>query len=123
MLTMLIVDDQPAVLEALRQCFALEPDLLIIGKAENGMEALALAQKLHPDVVVTDLKMPTMDGIAATIALREVDPSIKVVILSIYDDRSTRAQALAAGASAFVGKHSSADELLAAIREVAGKAP
>ncbi|MEO8287479.1 MAG: response regulator transcription factor [Chloroflexota bacterium] len=118
MLTILIVDDQPSVLAALEQCFALEPDLSIVGYAADGNEALALAQQLHPDIVLTDIKMPNMNGIAATVALRAVAPEIKVVILTVYDNPATRAQALAAGADAFVAKHDDADVLLAAIRGV-----
>jgi len=120
MLTILIVDDQPSVLDALRQCFALEPDIQIIGKASDGVTALAMAQELHPDIVVTDIKMPNMDGLAATTALRKVEPKIKVIILSIYDDTSTRAQALSAGAVEFVGKHDPAEALLAAVRRAGG---
>ncbi len=121
MLTILIVDDQPSVLDALRQCFALEPDIQIVGKARDGASALALAQELHPDIVLTDIKMPNMDGLSATRVLRQIEPKIKVIILSIYDDSSTRAQALSAGAVEFVGKHDPAEALLAAIRRAAGE--
>ena len=116
MSTILIVDDQPSVLAALRQCFALEPDLQIIGDADNGLSALSLAQTLHPDIILTDLKMPIMDGLTATIELGKIEPKIKVIILSIYDDKSTRAQALSAGAFDFVRKHDPAEVLLAAVR-------
>ena len=121
MVTMLIVDDQPPVLEALRQCLALEPELQIVGEAEDGIAALALAQELHPDIVLTDIKMPHMDGIAATSALRELAPNVKVVIMTIYDDPATRARALEAGAVAFVGKHEPAEALIGAIRQVVGR--
>lgn len=121
MTTMLIVDDQPSVLNALRQCFALEPDMVIIGNAEDGAEAIRLAERLHPDVVLTDIGMPDMDGIAVTIALRKADPHTKVVILSIHDDPTTRARAKAAGADAFVAKHDPAEVLIAAIRRVTGQ--
>jgi DNA-binding NarL/FixJ family response regulator len=115
--TILIVDDQPAVLNALYQCFALEPDLQIVGKAGDGNEALALARELRPDIVLTDIRMPNMNGIVATAALREVTPLTRVVILSLYDDNATREQAIAAGAAAFVSKHDSAEMLIAAIKQ------
>jgi DNA-binding NarL/FixJ family response regulator len=121
MVTMLLVDDQPSVLDALRQCLALEPDILVLGQAGDGTTALDMAQKLHPDIMLTDIKMPNMDGLSITLALRETAPEIKVVVLSIYDDNSTRNKALAAGAVEFVGKHDTADVLLAAIRRAAGR--
>lgn len=122
MIRVLIVDDQPAVLDALRQCFALEPDLQIVGKANDGQGALALAQELHPDIVLADIKMPNMDGLAATRALHRLEPAIKVIILSIYDDVATRTQAFSAGAVEFVAKHESAETLIAVVRHVAAAA-
>ena len=117
--TVLIVDDQPAVLSAVRDWLAYETDLDIIGQAEDGVTALILAQELQPDIVLIDLKMPNMDGIATAEALREVAPQVRVVILTIYDDVASRARAQAAGVAAFVAKHDSVEALLAAIRKVA----
>ena len=123
MVTMVLVDDQQSVLDALRQCFILEPDLLIIGEASDGETALLLAQQLHPDVMLTDIKMANMDGIAVTLALRESTPGTKVVILTVHDDVATRVQAFAAGAVEFVAKHDSAEELIAAIHRAACAPP
>jgi DNA-binding NarL/FixJ family response regulator len=120
-ITVLLADDQPSVLQALRECFALEPELRIVGEAGDGKVALALAQRLHPDVVVTDIKMPNMDGIAVTQALQEVAPEVRVVILTVYEDVATRAQAEAAGAAAFVAKHEPAEVLLEAIYRAVGE--
>ncbi|MGA7731863.1 MAG: response regulator transcription factor [Chloroflexia bacterium] len=122
MITMLLVDDQPSVLQALRECFALEPNLQIVGEALDGEIALALAQQLHPDIMLTDVSMPNMDGIAATEALRELSPDTRVVILSVHDNKATRVQALAAGAVAFIAKHEPAEALLEAIYKAAGQA-
>jgi DNA-binding NarL/FixJ family response regulator len=119
MMTLLIVDDQPAVVEALKQCFSLEPDILIIGRAENGEEALEAVRKLHPDIVLSDIRMPVMDGITATLAIKDCAPETRVVILSIYDDSHTRKQALDAGAREFVAKHEDADAIVAAVRRAA----
>lgn len=121
MITMLLVDDQPSVLQALRECFALEPNLQIVGEALDGEIALALAQKLHPDVMVTDVKMPNMDGITATEAMRELVPDTKVVILTVHDNKATRVQAFAAGAVAFIAKHEPAEALLEAIYGAVGR--
>lgn len=119
MLTLIVVDDQLPVLQALLQCFALEPDISIVGKAASGAEALTLAEKLHPDVVLLDFMMPGTDGIATTLALRQLVPATKVVLLSIHDNIATRTKALQAGASAFVAKHDPAETLLAAVRQAA----
>jgi DNA-binding NarL/FixJ family response regulator len=119
-ISVLLVDDQPSVLQALRECFALEPELQIVGEAGDGKVALALAENLHPDVVVTDIKMPSMDGIAVTAALKKAAPEVQVVILTVHEDSATRARAVAAGAVAFVAKHEPAEVLLEAIYRAVG---
>jgi len=121
MITMLIVDDQPCVLDAMRQCIALEPDLSIIGEAEDGATALSLARELHPDIMVTDIKMPHMDGIAMATALRDTAPDIKVVVLTVHDNKSLKSQAHEAGVAAYICKHEPAEYILASIRKVAGE--
>ena len=122
MIRLLLVDDQPAVRRGLGLRFHLEPDLEVVGEASTGSEALALAQTLTPDVVLMDIEMPGMDGIAATAALRRVVPQSVVVILSIHDDAQTRGRAQASGAVAFVEKRGAIDSLLAAIRQAAAQA-
>jgi two-component system, NarL family, response regulator NreC len=122
MIRVLLVDDQAVVRRGLRVLFHLEPDLEVVGEASTGSEALALAQTLSPDVVLMDLEMAQMDGIAATAALRRVVPQSVVVILSIHDDAQTRRRAQAAGAVAFVEKRGATDKLLAAIRQAAAQA-
>ena len=122
MIRVLLVDDQAVVRRALRVRFHLEVDLEVVGEATTGIEALSLAQTLTPDVVLMDLQMPGMDGIAATAALRSVVPQSAVVILSIYDDAQTRGRAQAAGAVAFVEKRGATDSLLSAIRLAAAQA-
>jgi DNA-binding NarL/FixJ family response regulator len=97
----------------------LEPDLLVVGEASNGKEALALGQILSPDVVLMDIEMPEMDGITATAALHAAVPQSVVIMLSIHDDAVTRAKAQAAGAVAFVEKCGTTEMLLAAIRRAA----
>ena len=117
----LIVDDHSVVREGLRMFLERDPELEVVGEAADGAEAVRLAQQLQPDIVLMDLLMPGMDGIAATAALRRVVPKSVVVILSISDDPQTREQAHAAGAIAFVEKHGSTDTLFAAIRQAAGQ--
>ena len=119
MIRVLLVDDQAAVRKALRGRFRLEPDLTVVGEAGSGKEALTLVESVTPDVVVMDIEMPQMGGLEAITALRRVAPQSAVVILSIYADAPTRAQAQAAGAVAFVEKRETVDVLLSAIRQAA----
>ena len=119
MIRVLLVDDQSIVRRGLRARFHLESDLLVVGEARSGREALTLAQVLIPDVVLMDVEMPEMDGIEATAALRLVVPQSAVVILSIYDDAQTQKRARAAGAVAFVEKRGATETLLSTIRQVA----
>jgi DNA-binding NarL/FixJ family response regulator len=94
----------------------LESDLAVMGEADNGLEAISLAQRLGPDVIVMDVAMPEMDGITATKRLRELALHVSVVMLSIHGDSATRVEAHEAGAVAFVEKQASVEELLAEIR-------
>jgi DNA-binding NarL/FixJ family response regulator len=115
----LLVDDQPAVRDGLRMRLELEPDLTIVGEACDGLEAVALAQALAPDVVVMDVEMPRLDGIRAARQLQATAPSMAIVMLSIHSDVTTRARVREAGAIAFVEKRSAIDVLLAEIRRAA----
>lgn len=121
MIKLFLVDDQPALRHGLAMRLALEADMQVIGEASNGKEALDLISQLTPDVVLMDVEMPVMDGIAATQRLRSLVPQSAVVILSIHDDQATQLRAHQAGAVAFVGKHGTTDILLATIRQ-AGQA-
>ncbi len=116
-INLLLVDDQPAVRLGLRMRLALEPDLAVVGEAGDGEAALALVQALRPDVVLMDVRMPGMDGIAATTAICTIVPRSAVVMLSLYDDEDTRMQAQAAGSRALVGKQAPIETLLATIRQ------
>ena len=119
MIRLLIVDDQPAVRQGLHMRLAAEPDFCVVGEALDGEAALSLAQSLSPDVVLMDVEMPRMDGLAAAGALHVICPHASIVMLSIHDDAITRARAEDAGAAAFVTKSVPADMLLATIRRVA----
>jgi DNA-binding NarL/FixJ family response regulator len=117
----MLVDDQSAVRRGLKMSLALEPDMTVVGEAGDGVEALKLARELRPDVVVMDVVMPRMDGMAALEALHTVAPGAAVVILTLHDTLALRAQAREAEA-AFVAKHEGVGALVAAIRQVAGGA-
>lgn len=120
--TLIIVDDQSSIIRAIKEWLAFEPNLQVIGEAPDGAAALALARDLHPDIVLTDIKMPIVDGFAVATQLRQSDPQIKVVILTVHDNNANRERAQAVGA-AFVGKHEPAEVLLAALRTVASRTP
>jgi DNA-binding NarL/FixJ family response regulator len=116
MISVLLVDDQVAVRQGLRMRLGLEPDLVVIGEAEDGQTAIDLASARSPDVIVLDLEMPRMDGIATAQALRAVAPEGAVIILSIHSDITSRRRAVAAGAVEYVEKDAGIEPLLAAIR-------
>src|ERR671921_74720 len=119
----LIVDDQSAARRGLHLRLSLEPEVEVIGEAGDGAEAISLAGSLQPDVVLMDARMPGMDGIEATAALRAVARESAVVILSLDDDAKTRKRAKEAGAVAFVAKRRVEEELLAVVRRAALERP
>jgi DNA-binding NarL/FixJ family response regulator len=121
MITLLLVDDEPLVRYGLHTWLERVGDITVIGEASNGGEAIALAQALHPDVVLMDISMPSTDGIAATAALCASVPQSAVVLLSLHDDATMRARARAAGAVTLVGKQEGVKALLAAIRAAGGQ--
>jgi DNA-binding NarL/FixJ family response regulator len=119
MIRLVLVDDQPSVRQGLRMRLTVEPDITVVGEASNGREAMILVQQLAPDIVLMDVQMPEMDGIAATAVMRASTPQSAVVMLSISDDVSTRVRAHAAGAAAFVHKSGAIEVLIATIRQAA----
>ena len=119
MIRLVLVDDQPVVRQGLRMRLTLEQDMTVVGEASNGGETIALVQQLAPDIVLMDVEMPEMDGISVTAVIHASTSQSAVVMLSIYDDVSTRARAHAAGAAAFVNKSGAIEVLVATIRQVA----
>ena len=115
----LLVDDEPSILRGLRMRLGLESDICVVGEATDGSVAVDMASRLSPDVVLMDVNMPVMDGIAATRELASRAPGSAVVILSMHDDHDTADRALAAGAVAFVAKQQIDKALLTAIRAAA----
>lgn len=112
----MLVDDIGEVRRSFKPRRTFEPDIEIVGEAENGWDALELAAKLRPEVVIMDLKMPQVDGIAVTLALKATLPQSRVIMLSLYDDPLNRARASEAGAIAFIAKQAGETALLEAIR-------
>jgi DNA-binding NarL/FixJ family response regulator len=116
---LLICDDQPLVLAGLRMLLGTQPDIEITGEAADGAAAVTAASRLHPDVVLMDVRMPGTDGITATAAITSNDSSPKVLVLTTYDQDEYVFDALAAGASGFLLKDSRPEDLIAGIRSVA----
>ncbi|MCC5576191.1 response regulator transcription factor [Microtetraspora sp. AC03309] len=114
-----LADDQPLVRAALRMVIADAPDLELVGEAGTGSEAVRLAEDVHPDVVVMDIRMPGMDGIDATRLITVGPATAHVVVLTTFDDDDYVYGALRAGASGFLVKDMALDDILAAIRVVA----
>lgn len=119
MIRLLLVDDEVSVRRGLRMQLELEPDVSVVGEAGDGETAVRIAPGLCPDVIVMDIRMKGMDGIAATRALCDTCPDAAVVMLSLQDDQATKDLASRAGARAFVGKHEAATQLITTIRGVA----
>jgi DNA-binding NarL/FixJ family response regulator len=119
----MIVDDQQIIREGLAGMLSREPDLELVGIAENGREAVTLASSLKPDLILMDLRMPIMSGAQAIREIRKTRPETHFIILTVYDNDEELFEALRAGAKAFLLKDVSRDELIAVMREVAaGKA-
>ncbi|MFE4638693.1 response regulator [Streptomyces sp. NPDC056773] len=118
MIRVLIADDQPLVRRGLTLILAPEPEFEVVGEAGDGAEAVALAERLRPDVVVMDIRMPVLDGVEATGQLSARLPECRVLALSTFDLDEYVVAALRAGAYGFLPKDVSPEELTAAIRTV-----
>ncbi|MBC8337019.1 MAG: response regulator [Anaerolineales bacterium] len=118
--SVLIVDDVAETRENVRKLLQFESDVEVVGVARTGREAIDMAQELEPDVILMDINMPDMDGIAATEAIRQKKPFVQVVILSVQGDPNYMRRAMLAGARDFLTKPPMGDELISAIRR-AGK--
>jgi DNA-binding NarL/FixJ family response regulator len=114
----LIADDQRVVREGLTLVLGLLPDVDVVGAASDGAEAVALAEDLHPDIVLMDLRMPRCDGVEATRRLRERAPDTRVVVLTTYSDDRSVIDALRAGARGYLTKDAGGTEIREALRRV-----
>ena len=117
-ITVLLAEDHMIVREGFRKLLAAEDDIEVIGEAQTGRQAVALAQKLRPAVIVMDIAMPLLNGLEATRQIRKAIPSAKVLMLSAHNDDAYVDQAIAFGAVGFLLKQTSSHDLSTAIREV-----
>lgn len=117
-LRLLVVDDQPIIRRGLALMLGAEPGISVVGQAGDGQEALELALALHPDVVLMDLQMPRLGGVAATRLLAAQRPQARVVVLTTFDDDERVFEAVLAGAQAYLLKDATEDEVLETVRAV-----
>jgi DNA-binding NarL/FixJ family response regulator len=115
----LIADDQSMVRAGFRMLLSGEEDIEVVGEAGNGTEAVASAARLHPSVILMDIRMPELDGLEATRRILGADPEARVLILTTFDLDEYVYEALRAGASGFVLKDDPPEQLIAAVRTVA----
>ena len=119
LIRILLVDDQALFREALRTLLSAQPDLEVVGEAANGEEALVAAARLRPGVVLMDLRMPLLDGVAATRRLQALAPACKVIVLTTFDDDEYVFEGLRAGAVGYLLKDTPSAKLFEAIRAAA----
>lgn len=115
---LLLVDDQLIIRQGLKSLLEAKPDLEVVGEAENGQEAIAQVKALQPDVVLMDVRMPIMDGVAATRLICEQFSKTKVLVLTTFDDDEYVSQAVRSGARGYLLKDTHSDDLAEAIRAV-----
>ena len=118
MITVLLVDDQSLIRQGLRALLELEVDIEIVGEAENGQTAINLVEKLRPNVILMDIRMPIMDGVAATKEINQHFPQCKILILTTFDDDEYVKAGLQNGAMGNLLKDTPSEELAVAIRAV-----
>jgi len=118
-LRVFLADDHAVVREGLKALVNAQPDMEVSGEAADGRSAFQQVQKLQPDVVIMDVSMPEMNGAEATEQLKQARPRVKVLALTVHEDKGYLRQLLEAGASGYMLKRAAAEELIRAIRTVA----
>jgi DNA-binding NarL/FixJ family response regulator len=119
MISVLLVDDQNLIRQGLKALLELEPDLAVVGEAENGSLAIARVKELQPNVVLMDIRMPVMDGVTATKEICQQFPNANILVLTTFDDDIYVAAAIKNGAKGYLLKDTPSEEIAAAIRAVA----
>ena len=120
---LLIADDHALVRSGLRSMLQREPGIEIVGEARNGREAVKLCRSLRPDLVLMDVRMPDMDGLEATRAIKREHPETGVLMVTMHENRDYMLEATKAGAAGYVLKDAPRNELVSAVRRVADAEP
>jgi DNA-binding NarL/FixJ family response regulator len=115
-LRVIVCDDTPQVRVLIKTELSLEPDMIVVGEAVNGAEAIDLARSEQPDVVLLDLGMPVMDGLEALPEIKEAAPTARVIVYSSFEVSEMAEKAVAAGASRYIEKSAPAHQIVAAVR-------
>ncbi|MGD0611048.1 MAG: response regulator transcription factor [Anaerolineales bacterium] len=115
----LVVEDQAVVREGLVAIFSFQPDIEVVGEAEDGIQALELVKKTHPDVILLDMVMPRQDGLATIPKIKELDPEARILVLTSFAEGERVFQAIKAGALGYLLKDAKREQLMQAIRDVA----
>ncbi|ARV60143.1 DNA-binding response regulator [Nostocales cyanobacterium HT-58-2] len=118
MIRLLLVDDQIIIRQGLKSLLESKPDFEIVGEAENGESAIAQVEVLQPDLVLMDVRMPVMDGVAATEVISQQFPAVKVLVLTTFDDDEYVSQAMQFGAKGYLLKDTPLEPLANAIRSI-----
>ncbi|GAB4387721.1 MAG: response regulator transcription factor [Thermodesulfovibrionales bacterium] len=116
--SILIADDHALVREGISALLALHDDVEIVGEASDGKEAIELAGKLRPDIILMDIAMPGLGGLEATVEIKKKNPGVKILVLSQYSDKEYVSRFLKAGVSGYILKKAVGSELISAIRAV-----
>src|ERR671939_727919 len=117
---LIVVDDHDSVRDGITVMLSGEPGFRVVGQAANGLEALELCRRARPDLVLMDVRMPDMDGLTATRAIKQRFPNISVLVLTIYENQDYLLEAIRAGAAGYVLKDAPQHEVITAIRQVLG---
>lgn len=117
-ITVLLAEDHMIVREGFRMMLERDADLKVVGEAQDGRQAVAMAEKLHPDVILMDIAMPRLNGLEATRQILKAHPEMKILILSAHNDDAYVTDAINSGAKGFLLKQTSASDVCVAIREV-----
>ncbi|MCL2248631.1 MAG: response regulator transcription factor [Oscillospiraceae bacterium] len=112
----LLVDDDPLIRQSLKIMLSREEDITVIGTASDGAEALKMCEAEQPDVVLMDIRMPNVDGIAATRSIKRVYPDVRIMMLTTFDDKPNISQALSAGADGYLLKTDKISEIAGKLR-------
>jgi DNA-binding NarL/FixJ family response regulator len=118
MIRVLVVDDHAILRDGIRSLLESQEDIIVVGEADNGVDAIEFVKKVQPDIVLMDISMPQMNGLEATRSIKEQFPQVKVLILTQHDNREYITPALQAGAAGYVLKRSGRREMLNALRQV-----